>query len=46
VAESRNVGMGLAQGEYIGFSDHDDTRSLDMYELLYQSTKINNSELL
>jgi len=37
VAESRNRGMSIASGEYIGFSDHDDWRSLDMYEKLYNA---------
>lgn len=32
---SRNKGMMMARGEYIGFSDHDDFRELDMYEVLY-----------
>lgn len=35
VAESRNRGMAAAKGEYIGFSDHDDIRALNMYEELY-----------
>ena len=46
VAESRNVGIGLAHGEYIGFSDHDDSRILEMYEKLYKSAKANNSEIV
>lgn len=39
IGESRNVGMRAARGEYIGFSDHDDTRALDMYERLYEATE-------
>lgn len=29
---SRDRGLDIAQGEYIAFSDDDDTRELDMYE--------------
>ncbi len=39
IAESRNKGISLATGEYIGFSDHDDTRALNMYELLYKKAR-------
>lgn len=39
IGESRNVGLQAARGEYIGFSDHDDTRELDMYERLYEAAK-------
>ena len=38
IGESRNMGMRVARGEYIGFSDHDDIHELDMYEKLYQQT--------
>lgn len=43
IGESRNVGIRAARGEYIGFSDHDDTHELDMYEQLFQQT-LNNSK--
>ncbi len=46
VSESRNIGMAIAQGEYIGFSDHDDIRSLEMYELLYLNAKKNDSDIV
>lgn len=35
IGKSRNVGLKIAKGEYIGFSDHDDYRELTMYERLY-----------
>jgi glycosyltransferase involved in cell wall biosynthesis len=34
IAESRNRGLKIARGKYLGFSDHDDWRELDMYEKL------------
>lgn len=34
IGETRNKGLRVAHGEYIGFSDHDDIRELDMYERL------------
>ena len=36
IGESRNRGLSVATGEYIGFSDHDDYRELEMYEELYK----------
>lgn len=39
IGESRNVGLRAAKGEYIGFSDHDDPRELDMYEKMYTATE-------
>ncbi len=37
VSGSRNEGMKVARGKYIGFSDHDDYRELNMYERLYEN---------
>lgn len=39
IGESRNRGMAVATGEYIGFSDHDDYRELNMYEDLYNKAQ-------
>ena len=39
LSASRNVGMAVATGEYIGFVDSDDYISPYMYEKLYQSSK-------
>lgn len=46
VAESRNKGIAIAQGEYIGFSDHDDIRDLKMYEKLYQIAKLEDYDIV
>lgn len=37
IGGTRNMGIRVAQGEYVGFSDHDDTRELDMYKKLYEA---------
>ncbi|MBO8440455.1 MAG: glycosyltransferase family 2 protein [bacterium] len=46
IGNSRNVGLDVAQGEYIGFSDHDDFRKLEMYEELYLYAKRNNHDIV
>lgn len=39
ISNSRNRGLEIATGEYIGFSDHDDYRELEMYEKMYNTAK-------
>lgn len=46
VSESRNIGMAVATGEYIGFSDADDFQELRMYEDMYIVAKQRNADLL
>lgn len=46
VGLSRNKGLEIARGEYIGFSDHDDWRELNMYEVLYNKAKEENLDLV
>ena len=39
VANSRNLGLDSASGEYVGFVDSDDFIELDMFEKLYKVAK-------
>lgn len=43
---SRNKGMRIAQGEYIGFHDHDDYCETNMYELLYKKAELGNLDVV
>lgn len=43
---SRNEGLKVARGEYIGFSDHDDFREFTMYEELYNEAKKTESDVV
>src|SRR5690554_80942 len=45
VSSARNVGLELAEGEYIGFVDPDDWIEPSMYESMYNNIKKNNSEI-
>lgn len=45
IGMSRNRGMDLARGEYIGFCDHDDDCVPDMYEKLYQAAKASEADV-
>ncbi len=42
---ARNRGIEIAQGEYIGFVDSDDFVEKDMFELLYNSAKANDTDI-
>ena len=43
---SRNEGLKVAQGEYIGFTDHDDHCESDMFEQLYNKAKNKNADIV
>jgi glycosyltransferase involved in cell wall biosynthesis len=43
---TRNEGLKVARGEYIGFSDHDDFREPTMYEELYKKAKEEEADLV
>ena len=43
---ARNEGLQIAIGEYIGFVDADDYIETDMYEILYNSAKQSNCDVV
>lgn len=43
---SRNRGLDIATGDYIAFSDDDDLRDIEMYDILYQRAKENNADMV
>lgn len=44
IGGSRNKGLSVAQGEYIGFCDHDDWCDPQMFETLYVAAKAQNAD--
>ena len=43
---SRNEGLKIASGEYVGFADHDDYCETDMFEKLYKKAKKDNADVV
>ena len=43
---SRNIGLSLSSGKYIGFLDSDDYVTPTMYEELYNAAKINDADIV
>lgn len=46
LSSARNYGMQFVTGEYIGFVDSDDWVSPDMFRLMYDNAKHNNSDVV
>lgn len=44
--KTREIGLSLATGDFIGWIDADDYAELNMYEVLYEAAIENNSELV
>ncbi len=42
----RNLGLGIASGEYIGFVDADDWVELDMFEKMYNRAELSDSDIV
>lgn len=46
VGFARNIGLGAARGEWLGFVDSDDSVALDFYEKLYTAAQNNGAEIV
>jgi len=46
ISETRNVGLRLAKGEYVGFVDSDDFIKLTMYEKMYEVASRDNCDIV
>lgn len=45
IGYSRNRGLDIAEGKYIGFCDHDDICAETMFEELYQAMEVNQADI-
>jgi len=46
LSDARNYGIAYATGDYIGYVDSDDFVELDMYEILYNKAKKDDSDIV
>lgn len=46
VSVARNIGLGVAQGEWLSFVDSDDSLALDFYEKLYVASLEGDAEII
>ncbi len=46
IGNSRNEGLKIAKGKYVGFSDHDDYADSKMYEMLYNKAEKEELDLV
>lgn len=46
IGKSRNIGLSIAKGKYVAFSDHDDYRENNMFEKLFARAEENQAEIV
>ena len=44
--KGRNIGLNLSDSEYVIFSDHDDTYNFDAFEIMYNTAKKENADIV